>query len=84
MHVIAGRLVEVVAHQAVSMDLEFGFEAGFGQGLDEVLPIDLIQEPGKRPKEFFPPAKEGVNFAKHEFGEKPILFDPRSVKAISV
>ena len=36
--------VEVVAHQAASLAMKLGFEAGFGQGFAEVLPIDIVQE----------------------------------------
>ena len=36
--------VEMVAHQAIRRHLKTGFVAGFGQGFEKILPIDVIQE----------------------------------------
>ena len=42
-------LYGVVAHQAIGMHLPTGFLARFGQGLDQVLPITVIEKNGLPP-----------------------------------
>ena len=38
-----GHQADVVGHQAVGMHLPISFLAGFGQGLDEILPVHIVQ-----------------------------------------
>jgi hypothetical protein len=46
--------VKVVAQEAESVNLPAGFQARFSQGLDELLPVNLIMVEGLSP---VPPAR---------------------------
>jgi hypothetical protein len=39
-----GHQMEVVAHQTIGMHFEAGLLAGFGEGLQEVLSVDVVLE----------------------------------------
>jgi hypothetical protein len=34
----------MVSHETVGVDLETGFSADFGQALEEILPVNVIEE----------------------------------------
>jgi hypothetical protein len=36
--------MKVIAHQAVSVNLKFRLQASFRQGLQEILPVHIVQE----------------------------------------
>ena len=41
---ILGRSQKVIAHQTIRMDIEAALLAGLGQGLEDILPVNVVLE----------------------------------------